>query len=171
MSSQPINAGQMKRLQVLYGQFCAHTQQSSSREARIGWAQALVMRPIASFSELTVSEGAHLIDTLQGQLGLRAATPRRLGRDAARRAGTEGRRGNPSNEVTLVTAADLARIAYVRELIGWSQERLDAWLRSPRSPLKSANPQIRTLKDANRVYWAMKGIATRAGLWQKRSAV
>ena len=172
VTSHSISDGQMKRLQVLYGQLCAHTQQPATREARIGWAQMLVQRPIASFKDLTLSEAQHLIDTAQGQLGIAATRPprRRLDRDAAHKAGTEGRRGNSSNEITLATAEDLDRVIYVRDLLGWSQAQLDAWLRSPRSPLSNReNPQIRTLKQANRVYWALKGMASRQGKWQPKA--
>lgn len=165
---KPITKDQLKRLQVLYAQLARHTDQEPTREARIGWAQALVQRPIASFSDLTVADATHLIDTLQGQLGVKvpAKPRRRLDREAARKAGTEGHRGNVSNELTLATADDLARVERVRDLIGWSQAQLDAWLRSPRSPLTNRNaPAIRTLRDANRVYWALKGIAVRQGKW------
>ena len=172
-----ITKGQLARLQVLYSQLCAHTAQENTREARIGWAQALVQRSIASFKDLSADDARHLIDTLQGQLGIPSGQVsrwgsgrprrRRLGREAAYKAGTEGRRGYESNAVTLATAEDLARVQYVRELIGWNQAQLDGWLRSPRSPLKKSNGEIRTLHDANRVYWALKGMAVRAGKWRQ----
>lgn len=164
-----ISSAQMKRLQVLYSRLARHTDQSLDRTARMAWASQLVQRPIASFHELTMDEATHLIDTLQGQLGVRAPLRprRRLDREAARKAGTEGRRGFDSNETTLAGPADFARIQYVLSLIGWSQDRLDAFLRSPHSPLNPSNPTIRTLKQANRVYWALKRIATRQGAWQK----
>lgn len=119
-------------------------------------------RPIASFSDLTREEANALIDTLQAVVGSSSKTqkrPRRLSREEAYKAGTEGRRGYESNDVTMAGKADLARIKYALGELGWSQEQLEGWLRSARSPLgKKAQPQIRTLRDANRVWWALKGM-------------
>jgi len=162
----------MKRLQTLYGKLCAHTDQPNKREARLGWASALVMRPIASFKDLTRDDARHLIDTLQGQLGIPETQPRRrqrLGRDAARKAGTEGRRGYESKEITMAGPAEIARIQHVMDLIGWDQAQLESWLHSPHSPLRNkAAGQIRSLADANRVWWALKGMAVAQGKWQDR---
>jgi len=166
-----ISKGQMARLQVLYSQLATHTDQGTDRAARLAWASALVQRPLASFKDLTQADATFLIDTLQGQLGVQvpARPRRRLDRDAARKAGTEGRRDNRSNELTMASAADIARIQYVMGLIGWSQAQLEAWLRSPRSPLSNrASGTIRSLKDANRVYWALKGMAVKQGKWERR---
>jgi hypothetical protein len=168
---QKISAGQMKRLQVLYSQLARHTQEGADRESRLRWASQLLQRPIASFGDLSQGDARHLIDTLQAQLGVKvpAKPRRRLSREAAYKAGTEGRRGNDSAEVTLVSQADLARIQYALDMLGWNQAQLDAWLRSPRSPMgRKASPQIRTLRDANRVWWALKGMAVKRGLWKER---
>ncbi|MDE3162517.1 MAG: hypothetical protein KGL64_04585 [Acidobacteriota bacterium] len=112
----------------------------------------------------------HLIDGLQGQLGLHAPRKRRsLDRESARRAGTEGRKGSSSASVTLACAADLARIQHALTMIGWNESQLEAWLRSSRSPLGSrSNPTIRTLADANRVWWALKRVARRKGVWKEQ---
>jgi hypothetical protein len=185
-SISKITPGQMKRLQVLYGQLARHTQEGADRASRMAWASKLLLRPIASFKDLSEHDARHLIDTLQGQLGVKAGVPgdrsssqgwkaparprQRLDRDAAQKAGTEGRRGYQSKETTLAGKADFARIQYVRNLIGWSQEQLDGWLRSPRSPLsRKASPTISTLGDANKVYWALKGMAAARGLWKGRT--
>jgi hypothetical protein len=170
---KPISSGQMRRLQVLYGQLARHTQQGTDRATRVAWAAQLVRRPIRSFSDLTVNDARHLIDTLQGQLGVKVpARPRkRLDRQAAQKAGTEGRRGYASDEITLAGPSEFARIRYVLDLLGWSQAQLEGWLRSPRSPLsRKATPTISTLGDANRVYWALKGMATAQGKWKGRTA-
>lgn len=170
--TRPISPGQLQRLQVLYGQLCAHTDQGHvdpkvARESRLIWAAGLLERPIASFKDLTSDDARHLIDTLQGQLGIpsnerpRSRRPR-LSRDAAYRAGTEGRRGSDSKSVTLVTDADLRRIDYALDQLGWSRTQLDGLLRSSRSPLgKRAHPEIRTLHDANRVWWCLKRMIDR----------
>jgi len=166
-----INRRQLRRLQTLYGQLAAHALEGSDRTSRLRWASEQAGRTIGSFNDLTSQEANAMIDGLQGQLGLKAQSRprRRLDRDAARRAGTEGRRGNQSNESTMAGEADIARIRYVMDLISWSQEQLDAWLRSSRSPLsRRATPNIRTLGDANRVYWALKRMAVQRGLWKGR---
>jgi hypothetical protein len=157
-----ITKNLLRRLQTLYGQLARHTQEGSDRVARLRWASEQTGRAIASFSDLTFEESKTLIDGLQGQLGVRAPLRkrRRLSRDAAQRAGTEGRRGNTSNDVTMAGPAEFARINYALDLLGWNQEQLDALLRSSRSPLgQRATPAIRTLKDANRVWWALKRMA------------
>jgi hypothetical protein len=166
--STAISNGQLRRLQTLYGRLCAHSMQSAEREARLAWASELVKRPIASFSDLAGQEAKQLIDTLQGQLGVpesrqrpRRRGARRLDAEAARKAGTEGRRGFESKEATMAGAAEFARIQYALDELGWSQDQLDAWLRSPRSPLGKSNPRIVTLGDANRVWWALKRMLDR----------
>ncbi len=166
---QSISPGQMKRLQVLYGQLCAHTCQGNDRESRLMWASQLVERPIESFKDLSMSDARHLIETLQGTLGIpeTAASRRprrrpRLDREAAQKAGTEGRRGYESNTATMASAAEFARIQYALDQLGWNQAQLEGWLRSTRSPLgKRANPKIVTLGDANRVWWALKRMIDR----------
>jgi hypothetical protein len=172
--NKPISKAMMARLQVLYSQLAAHTDQGADRAARLAWASALV-RPngpaLASFKELSSADAAFLIDTLQGQLGVQAPAPprRRLDRDAARKAGTEGRRGYRTNELTMASAADIARVDKIRERIGWSREQFDAWLRSQRSPLQHrSSPRIISLGDANQVWWALKRIAKRMGKWERR---
>lgn len=169
--SKQINKGQLARLQTLYGKLAGHTDQGADRVSRLAWASDLLQRPVTSFSDLTSADATHLIDSLQGQLGIaptRPAARPRLGRDEGRKAGTEGRRNNHSNELTFATEADLARIQRVLSVLGWSKVQFDGWLRSPRSPLSNkSNPAILTLWDANRVYWALKGMATKQGKWKK----
>ena len=172
--TRPISTGQMRRLQTLYGQLCAHdagqghTDPKKARESRLIWAAGLLDHPVTSFKDLTEDDARHLIDTLQGQFGIpetRARGPRRrrrLSRDAAQKAGTEGRRDSPAKEVTMASPADLARIDYALGELNWSRAQLDVFLRSSHSPLNSrSNPQIRTLSDANRVWWALKRMIDR----------
>lgn len=163
-----ISKGQLQRLQVLYSQFARHTDQDARREARITWAQSLIMRPLSSFSDLTCEDARHLIDTLQGQMGIKTTRPR-MSRDAAYRAGTEGRRGYGSNTTTMASAKDLERIQAAVARLDWSQAQFDAWLHASRSPLRhKATPQIQTLQDANKVWWALKGMLQARGLWEER---
>lgn len=165
-----ITPAQMKRLQVLYSQLVRSTFDGGdgSREARLAWASQLLCRSVSSFRELTQSDARHLIDVTQAQLGVKApAKKRRLDSQAAMQAGTEGRRDGERGKHTLVGPQDLARIQYALDLLGWTQEQLEGWLRSSRSPLgKRANPAIRTVGDANRVWWALKRMAQSRGLWK-----
>jgi hypothetical protein len=167
-----ITKDQLKRLQVLYSQFARHTDQATSREARIQWASELVQRPIASFTALTMHDARHLIDTLQGQLGVKAPAKKRLRREAAHRAGTDGRRNSPYGSAPqMVSAEDLAVLEDYYTRLGWNRAQFDGWLSSSRSPLSNrARPVIATLADANRVRWALKGMLQHAGLWEERVA-
>jgi len=70
----------LRRLQVLYGQYEAHSLDCApGREGRLAWASERTGRAIASFSELTVEEGIRLIDGLQRAVGHKvpSKTPRR----------------------------------------------------------------------------------------------
>lgn len=161
-----ITAPALKRLQVLYRQFEAHSLDAPgpAREDRLAWASKIVRRPIASFSDLTVEEGIRLIGGLQNSLGtnMPSKTPRRrrMNRHEAQKAGTEGRRDQIHAEATMASAADLERIQKQLARLGWDTARLEAFLRSSSSPLKGRE-QIRTLGDANKLYWALKHIPAR----------
>lgn len=168
-----ITRDQLKRLQVLYSQLCAHTQQDNTREARLAWATQLAGRPIGSFSELTLDDARHLIDVLQGQLGAKYPSARRRGREAAERHGKDGRRDGAEFAATpqMVSARDLETITEFYGRLGWTRDRFDAWLRSPHSPLRrKSDPEIRTKADANRVRWALKGMLQSHGLWETRKS-
>lgn len=166
-----ITSGQLKRLQVLYSQLARRTFDGGNggRDARLQWASRLLNRSISSFSEITQNEARHLIDTTQAQLGVKAPSHKRprMDREMARRAGTEGRKGLATPSATLAGPAELARIQYALDLLGWSQAQLEGWLRSSRSPLSAkADPKIRTLGEANRVWWALKRMAQGHGVWK-----
>ena len=166
-----INPRQLKRLQTLYGQLATHSLEGSSREARLRWASEQAGREIGSFSALTFDEGQRMIDGLQGQLGVKEPARKRPSRDQARRAGLDGRKDGQefAQAPQVATAADLEVIASYYMRLGWSQAQFDGWLRSNHSPLgRRANPEIRTVADANRVRWALKGMLEQKGLWVKR---
>ena len=170
--SQSITQNQMRRLQTLYGQLSAHAVEGSDRKSRLEWASAQVGRAIASFKELTTDEARALIDGLQGQLGVKAPQKNRLGRAAAHRAGTDGRRDSPyKDQPQIASADDLAIIEDYYTRLGWTRAQFDGWLASSRSPLKKrARPVISTLADANAVRWALKGMLQHRGLWRERVA-
>jgi hypothetical protein len=147
----------------------------TSREERITWASTRLRRPISSFSDLSSTDAGFLIDGLQEYLGVKApAKPRkRLDREQARRAGTDGRHDGQefASAPQLASAADLATIENYYTRLGWGRAQFDAWLRSPRSPLKhKSQPTISTMADANRVRWALKGMLRYAGKWEERGS-
>lgn len=168
---QSITPHQMKRLQTLYGQLIAHVQEGSGREARLAWASEQAQRPVSSFSALSADEAKRMIDGLQGQLGLKAAPRRRHDRDAARRAGKDGRRDGVefSAQPQIASADDIATVERYYLRLGWTRAQFDAWLASSRSPLgRRARPVIASSADANRVRWALKGMLQNRGLWEAR---
>lgn len=154
-----ITTPQLRRLQVLYKQYEAHSLDTgTTREDRLTWASARIGRTIASFSDLDLEEGKKLIDGLQNALGVKlpSKTPRRRQtRRDGEKAGTEGRHDQIHDEVTLVGDKDIRRIQGEMDRLGWDQARLDAFLASPRGP-NARRTTILTLGDANRVYWALK---------------
>ena len=168
-----ISKGQLVRLQILYQQLAHHELgMGLSREERVAWASARLHKPVKSFSDLSREDAGWLIDQIQTHLGVKApAKPRkRLDRDAAHSAGTEGRRMDDGKQSTLAGAAEFARIRYVLDMLSWNEQQFEAWLRSSRSPLgRRATPTIRTLGDANRVWWALKRMAKAGGLWKERA--
>lgn len=157
----------LRRLQTLYGKLAAHTLEESGRAARMEWATNQLQHPVKSFGELSQDDAITLVDRLQSQLGIRAPSKKRLSRHDAYKAGTDGRRGNSSSEITMASAADLDRIHRVLDMLGWNQAQFQAWLQSSKSPLsRRSTPQVQSLADANRVYWALKGMAKHRGLWK-----
>jgi hypothetical protein len=170
MTQTTISDAQLTRLQVLWGQYVRREMIKNSRDERLRWASEQTKRAISSFKELTLSEASDLINLLQAEIGIKesspAVRPRRFrsrikDRDQAHAAGTEGRRGSRDN-FTIATAEDLAMIDAQLDLMGWTRERLDAFLRSPSSPLRGrSNPQLRTVGDINKVLWPLKRIAKR----------
>ena len=157
-----ITSPQLKRLQVLYGQFERHSLDcpGTARASRLQWASSTTGRAIASFKDLTLDEGRRLIDGLQTSLGAKAPskTPRRrpTRRDAEKK-GTEGRHDQIHAETTLAGPAEFNMIARDLDRLGWDQSRLGGFLRSSSGPMKRSDT-IRTLGDANRVHWALKRI-------------
>lgn len=177
MSTQSITKGQLKRLQTLWGQYARHELLPNTREARLDWANDILSKAksartggISSFSDLTAPEAAQLINILQDSLGIAETSPARSqrryrsavkNRTQAHAAGTEGRRNAGHQASTIASTEDLGMIDAQLSLMEWDRTRLDAFLRSPSSPLgkkRAADPQLRTLGDINRVLWALKRI-------------
>jgi hypothetical protein len=167
MTTAMITAAQLKRLQVLWGQYVRHDMAKYSRADRLIWASEQTKRTILSFKDLTLTEASDLINLLQAELGIKETSPavrpgrfrsRIKDRDLAHAAGTEGRRGSRS-KLTIASTEDLGMIDAQLTQMGWTRDRLDAFLSSPSSPLRGGSNQLRTIGQINRVLWALKGIA------------
>jgi hypothetical protein len=164
-----ITNAQLARLQTLYSQFSKREIGiGPDRESRIRWATERLRKPVSSFKNLTMEDAGFLIDGLQNALGVKAPLKQRLNRDQARRAGLDGRKDGSefADTPAMATAADLARVQRVVHALGWDEAGLRRFLESQRSPLQRADKQIRTVKDANKVYWALKRIAQSKGAWR-----
>jgi hypothetical protein len=169
MSEARITARQMKRLQTLWGMVCKQVgagappfPAASAREARLAWVGGKIGREIGSFKDLTLEEAKRAIQEMQKLLPPSAlrASARRPGRRTARAYGTAGRKGFESSELRLVDARTWALIDRLLGELGWTRERLDAFIRSAKSPTRGR--LVKTLDDANRVIWTLKGMLRRA---------
>lgn len=137
-------------------------QQTDERAARLAWASGVVGRTITSFAELRSDEAALLIETMKKALGQEtrpAIRRKRPDRDTAQLYGTAGRRRSSSKEIRLVDEPTLLLIVKLCEQLAWNEQRLDGFLRGSTSPVRSG--VIRTLDEANRVIWALRGMLRR----------
>lgn len=165
---------QIRRLQTLYSaSISRELGADSSRDARLAWASDAIGRQVQSFSDLTSAEANDLIDSLQTSVGQQSGE-RIQGysfrdRDRAQAAGVEGRRKYSGSVATLASAEDHRRIDEALSRLGWTKSRFETWLQSPSSPLRGSTA-IRTLGDANRVWWALKKMLRREGKWSAKSA-
>jgi hypothetical protein len=167
MPAQSISNAQLTRVQVLWSQYVSREMMKNSRDERLRWASEQTKRAISSYKDLTLSEASDLINLLQAELGIKESSPsvrprrfrsRIKDRDQAQTAGTEGRRGS-RDKFTIASSEDLGMIDAQLTDMNWTRDRLDAFLRSPSSPLgRKLNAQIRTVGDVNRVLWALKRI-------------
>jgi hypothetical protein len=163
-----LTPAQLQTLQTLYGLYSNRSLDASSgdpRAARLEWASQNVGRPIGSFKELLADEAARLIDVLKQALGQEVKhTPwmpwrRPRSREAAMAAGRHGRKSVVVTVPVLASPADFQKIEQLREFAGMSREQFEFFLRGPKSPTHGG--AIRTLADANKVIWALKGMARR----------
>ncbi len=171
--SPKLSKGQLQALHSLFHLYAPRFLDASTggagsndaaRSARLAWASGIVGRELSSFSELQPDEAGQLIERMKLALGQEINPPKRSrqrpGRDLALAYGTSGRRSSESsNEIRLVDAPTLELLDRLRGELGWTRERLDAFLHSKRSPVRSG--AIRTLAEANRVVWAMRRMLRR----------
>ena len=166
MSAGAISPGQLKRLQTLWGKLWPMMREIDaykgldSRSARLAWVAVQVCRSVESCKALTRAEAMRVLEQMQRLLPATEVTRRPPGRDQARAYGTAGRKRAAGNEVRLPDASTFALLEKLTTALGWDRTRLDLFLASPKSPLRGR--VIRTLADANRVIWALKGMLRRA---------
>ncbi len=171
---KPSSRDQIVALQSLYSKWQAHSIQDSGdpRTARLLWASENIERKVASFKELTSDEARRLIDALKQSMGQALTRQPRAWRHInerrrAQSAGTAGRKGVRATTIYMVSADDLARIDEAIVRLEWTHERFKSWLNSQYSPLGNrTDRQIRTLADANSVWWALKAMLKHAGRWR-----
>jgi len=160
MTASLISGKQMKRLQTLWGLFCRQSKRDArDREARLEWVADVLGRKISSFQELSADEAKTAIEAIQQLLPPELLIRKRPSRRVAQAYGTAGRRGHDDTEVRLVDAPTLELLDRLLRQLGWTRERLDAFLRSSKSPVRSG--AIRTLAEANKVIFAFKGMLRR----------
>jgi hypothetical protein len=168
MTTATISGKQMKRLQTLWGLFARQSKlDGKDREARLGWVAGAIGRQVASFKELTAAEAATAIEAVQKHLPPELLRRKRPSRDTARAYGTAGRKPGRDNsrsrlagEIRMADAETWHLLEVLLGKLGWTRERLDAFLRSSKSPVHGK--AIRTLAEANRVIWVLKSMLRRA---------
>jgi hypothetical protein len=156
-----ITQQQQRRLQTIYTQWAKRFLfDANTREARLAEMSRRVNRIITTASDLNSDEAKLLIDDLQAELGIAEThAPIARSRRDRQKASTEGRRDQQHQETTLVSPSDTRRIQREMTRLGWTQARLEAFLASASSPI-GRRTQIRTLYEANRTFWALKGMPT-----------
>jgi hypothetical protein len=167
MNEALISRAQLRALQSLWATYARHSVDATDgdpRAARLAWASAQIGRELASFSKLRTEEAIGLIDALKAALGQRSTTwSRPRSREAARAAGTHGRKGFVVEVPMLAGPEDIARVHELRERVGMSLEGFEGWLRSRSSPLGRFGGALRTVADCNKLLWALKALLRRAG--------
>ncbi len=164
-----ISAAQLRALQSLWSAYTRHSLDVSEggdpRAARLAWASENLGRKVGSFSELNSAEAIRLIDALKQAVGQPSKTwSRPRSREAARAAGTHGRKGFAVEVPMIAAAEDIGRVHALRERLGISIESFEEWLRGHRSPLsRFGDATLRTVADCNKVLWALKALLRRAG--------
>lgn len=160
MTASRITGKQMRRLQTLWGLFCRQANlDAKDRAARLAWIADAIGHQLSSFRELTVDEANAASEAVQKHLPPELLQRKRPSRGLAQAYGIAGRRGREEKEVRLVDAATLELVDVLLARLGWTRERLKAFLHSKSSPVRSG--AVRTLAEANRVLWFLKSLLRR----------
>jgi hypothetical protein len=157
-----LTSAQLRRLQTLWGLFCRQSNlDATDREARLTWASDTIGRQISSFKDLSADEAITAIDAMQKHLPAELVTRKRpSSRRAAHAYGVAGRRGRSETEIRMVDSETLRLLDTLVAKLGWTREQFDGFLHGKSSPVRSGS--IRTLAEANRAIWAIKGMLRRA---------
>jgi len=160
--SNLISPSQLQIAQTLWSQYARRSLDviEDERKARLVFAGEVVGRKLDSFRDLTRYEAHLLINALKKSLGLPITVRSRA---LAEDRGLQGRDTSPRHAV-MASKEDLQRIESALARLGWNEDQYQRWLESRRSPLKGKQ-SIRTQADANRVWWALKRMLVRAGMW------
>ena len=163
-----LSSSQLRTLQTLFSLYARHSLDASGdlRAERLAWASQSVGHQVSSFSELSDSEAARLIDRLKETLGQEVTPPQRRprNREAAMARGVHGRRNAVVKIEVLATREDVSEIDHLRERVGMTREGFGSWLVSRSSPIRGRKVlELRTVSDCNRVRWALKSMLRRAG--------
>lgn len=140
-----------KYLRALFGAAREHglTKQDLNDAAMVGFQKS-------SLRDLTDDEVKILLDGIRGKKRRRGKSGHT---DTARgyAMGTQGkRRGDDSTREFLVTEKDLNLLADAAALRGWSRDTLDTFIRR-----QLRGRSIRTIKELNKVLWAVKAMNRR----------
>lgn len=169
-----ISAPQLRTAQVLWSKYFAHHALDfagdDARAARLKWTAEFLGHSVESFHDLTRYEAHRIINELKRSMNMPIGM---RSRQRAADRGLQGRRiaGRPAQMEVVAGREDLDRLHSALSRLGWSQERFEKWLESPTSPVKGSQPKIRTQAEANRVWWALKRMLRRQGLWEGNADV
>jgi hypothetical protein len=162
MPESQISKNQLRRLQTLWGILYKHTGEAGaegdSRKLRLAWIGLKIGRPVGSCKDLTVAEAKTAIDAMQKLLPPDLVRKPAADRGQAQAYGRAGRKGAQSKEVRLPDAGTFQLLSNLLFALGWNRARLDTFLHSPKSPVRGT---IRTLADANKIIWVLKGMLRR----------
>lgn len=169
-----ISLRQLRMVQTLFSLYSRHIPCDSTgdgRGERLAWASQNVGREVKSFSELSADEAARLIGQLKETLGQESTIARRRpSRRLAHSYGSSGRKNEGEQFIVELVDSDTKELLDgLLARLGWNAEQFHAFLHSSRSPVKTG--AVRTLVEANRAIWALKGMLRRGKRSQHLSAM
>ncbi len=132
-----------------------------ARAFRLAFVGGKLGRTLDSFSSLTRSEAKTALDAVQGCLPpelIRTGRRRAPGRELAKSLGTAGRKGH-QDDLTMADGISIRKMEDAAAALGWSRQRLDAFIRSRKSPVRGSMALLRNVK---RVTWVLQTFLRRS---------